>query len=184
MNRPKRVQFLGRPPVKSTKACAMAKRKGELEAETKFYDKQPLTKKLKRLLWKKIEEVDPIEVAALLAGTYLVKQVIEASEEITAIVIAKASYIKNNPKIGGAWALSGIIAGPLGGVISTVLMPEDPIAKETYLKAMDTVTVEGIEWVLSFVIAYLLVKHGGEIIGMLTDGGKNIGNIAKIMLAA
>ena len=175
---------MGRPPVKSTKACAMAKRKGELEAETKFWDKQPLTKKLKRLLWKKLEQIDPMETTVILAGTYLVKQVIEASEEITATVVAKAEYLRKRPAMSGAWALSGIIAGPLGGAISTAFMPEDAEAKAGYLKLMDTGSVEAIEWLLSFVIAYMLVKHGGEIIGMLTDGGKSISAIAKIILAA
>jgi hypothetical protein len=63
-------------------------------------------------------------------------------------------------------------------------MPEDAEAKAGYLKLMDTGSVEAIEWLLSFVIAYMLVKHGGEIIGMLTDGGKSISAIAKIILAA
>jgi len=135
-------------------------------------------------MWRKLEAVDPIEVAAVLAGTYLIKQVIEASEEISAVVVAKAAYLTKHPELAGAWALSGIIAGPLGGAISTAFMPEDSEAKAAYLRAMDSGTAEAIQWVLSFMIAVLLVKHGGEIIGMLTDGGKGIGTIAKMLLAA
>ena len=157
---------MGRPPVKSTKACAMAKRKGELEAETKFWDKQPLTKKLKRLLWKKLEEIDALKLAAMAGTTYFVHGIILNSPEL----MEKASL----------YAASGMIFGAIGITITGIVQATGLFGEDTPKPALN----DKIEyWMLSAIIAYLLIEHGGELAGMMLDGGKGIATLAKTLLA-
>ena len=204
MNRPKRVQFLGRPPVKSTKACAMAKRKGELEAETKFYDKQPLLKKLKRLLWKKIEEVDPLKTAAILAGTITVYNFIATLDQKTKERILR-------------WEISSILAGPIFGTVINVgwnafedindleIVYEDidvatGVSPDGEKYVTKTSTPVGFRkrgsadkpqkvlgwsnWLFAFFVAYIIVEHGGEIFGMMIDGGKGLGSMVTALVGS
>jgi hypothetical protein len=83
----------------------MAKRKGELEAETKFYDKQPLLKKLKRLLWKKLEQIDPVETAAIAAGAVFLHGTIPAM--VADILGLKTEEILNE---GASWSMSFFVS--------------------------------------------------------------------------
>jgi len=171
---------LGRPPVKSTKACAMAKRKGELEAETKFWDKQPLTKKLKRLLWKKLEEVDPVKIAALIGTTYLIHETLLTCDS----VVNRISTVLKSPKAAltaAGWeymlAPFSFAALPFLPLVSTMIGSstlEQDITK--------THTPEIIIWLLSFVIAFMLIEHGGEVMGMIIGGEKTLGTLALALL--
>jgi hypothetical protein len=143
----------------------MAKRKGELEAETKFYDKQPLTKKLQRLLWKKLEQIDPIKLGALLATTYAVHGIVITLDDNT-----KAKILR--------WEVTSIFAGPLAATLA-----ETTIFGQSFTDQKKSITSDINYWILSFVVAYILIEHGGEILGILADGGKSIGTMVTALVA-
>jgi hypothetical protein len=156
---------LGRPPVKSSKAVAAAQTKGRLEAETKFWDKQPLQKKLKRLLWRKLEQIDPIKLGALLATTYAVHGIVTTLDDNT-----KAKILR--------WEITTIIAGPFAATLA-----EATIFSRSFVEQKKSSTGELNYWILSFVVAYILIEHGGEILGILADGGKSIGTMVTALVA-
>lgn len=169
---------MGRPPVKSSKAVAAAQTKGRLEAETKFWDKQPLTKKLKRLLWRKLEEIEPIKIAALLGTTYFVHETLLTLDS----VVNRVSQVLKSPKAAltaAGWeymlAPFSFAALPFLPLFGTMIGSETIDIKKTQ-------TPELILWLLSFIIAYMLIEHGGEVLGMLLGGEKQIGTLALALL--
>jgi len=156
---------LGRPPVKSTKACAMAKRKGELEAETKFWDKQPLTKKLQRLLWRKLEQIDPLKFVGLVTTTIVIHGAIL---EAPALKKKALLYMPLTIGLGLYGATIAWFADELG------------LAADKQAEKLDD---SPAYWILAVCLAYMLVEHGGEIAGMLLDGGKSFGTMAATLTA-
>lgn len=195
---------MGRPPVKSSKAVAAAQTKGRLEAETKFWDKQPLLKKLQRLMWRKLEQIDPLKAAAILAGTITVYNFVNALDQKTKERILR-------------WEIASILTGPIFGTFVTTgwNLAEDVYDLEAVYENVDVaagVTPDGkvyttstpkfigfrkrgstkkpqptTGWsylVFSFFVAYLLVEHGGEIAGMMVEGGKGIGSMVTALVGA
>lgn len=157
---------MGRPARKKNKAEAGARRLGELEAETKFWDKQPLLKKLKRLLWKKIEQIDPIKLAALVATTYAVHGIVTTLDDNT-----KAKILR--------WEIETIIAGPFASTLAELTIFGQTFVDEKKVSNKNELNY----WILSFVVAYMLIEHGGEILGILTEGGKSIGTMVTALVA-
>lgn len=169
---------MGRPAKKKNKAEAGARRLGELEAETKFWDKQPLLKKLKRLLWKKLEELDPIKVAGLIGTTYFIHEILVTTDSVVNRIVQVVKSPRAAATAAG-WehmlAPFSFAALPFLPLVSTI------IASET-IDITKARTPEMIIWALSFIIAYMLVEHGGEVLGMLIGGEKRIGTLALALL--
>jgi hypothetical protein len=159
---------LGRPPVKSSKAVAAAQTKGRLEAETKFWDKQPLLKKLKRLAWKKIEEIDFIEFAAVIALMPIVRKVvIDPANGLTGLITGAWADVSTGSVFRDAWA--AITGGEGEG-------------QPAYGSGLTQNEIGA--WAAAFAVSYILVKHGGEIIGFMVEGGKGLAGLGKALLAA
>ena len=180
---------MGRPPVKSTKACAMAKRKGELEAEIKFWDKQPLLKKLKRLLWKKIEEIDFIELAAIIALMPIVRKVIidpanGIYEKVSGAFDIFTQFYKGELFTtiakSGHWERQDITTATPQGTLTWI--QDDKTLLDFGEKGL-TENELGT-WAAAFAVSYILIKHGGEIIGFMIEGGKGIAGLGKAILTA
>lgn len=136
---------MGRPAVKSAKALAKAETEGRIAGEIRATKKIKIFDALKMAATKALDNIDPIEAAAVASMTIL----IHAKMYDDAQVIER---IKSRP-----W----LVPGSLGAMFKQE-SPEPPqgVSLEDDLKA----------WVLSYAIAFMVVRHGAEIFAAITDG--------------
>jgi hypothetical protein len=145
-----------KPPKKLRKMVkiekeATAKRKGEILGELKAYRKQPLGDILKTLLIKQAEKVDFVEVGAMAGLTLIVHGLILETPaykqrvlDLTPIGFLGAAGIPYTMFVYGWQEVFGTTAPALTDESS-------------------------IYWVYAFVIAFMFVKFGGQIIGGIGD---------------
>ena len=163
-----------RPPVKKTMKLAEAERLGFLKAELKWHKKKPLEESLREHIGKMIDNVDGLDVLAIGSGTLLIHQFILKDPDILRRVsnaFSTLSYAISDPFmvwIQGITSYFGLgwLWGPPPGYIET--------GSATGSVELDQLML----WILSFVIAFMLVKYGGQIFGML---GSSIGGIAGLI---
>lgn len=164
------VPEMPRPPVKKTYKLAKAKRKGELQAEVEqeykgikwIADLIPfLPTKYKKNAALGIEhflshhgEKIP-KLAALLGCTYLIKVTVDWTQGVFARALERAASMPF----------------PLG--IGILKEGELPAARIKIGEDTET-----IEWIFSFVCAYIIIEHGGQLIGLLGD---HIGSLTGIV---
>lgn len=147
-----------RPAVKKTFKLAKAKKLGELSAkidhENKtFSNKKMLWVSLKNHLGKMLDRTDPLEMIAVIGATYIIKNGIDWTQ---GFVEGTGEFILGAVAQIGTW---------LGGT------PEEELVK----KITETPEGEVIEWVVSFIVAFIIIRHAGALI---TAGG-NILGVAK-----
>ena len=149
--------------------------KSELQAQKEWNRKQPLFDKIKRFLGEHIKEIP--EWVAIAGMTILVKQVIEASEPL------QAKAAEGAVKLAGASADITKLAFEFQAIPSLVsslgiTVTETSELQKAILEALDSPQAEMLQWLLAFTIAYILVKHMGQIIGLLGDV---VGGLTKIV---
>jgi len=157
---------LPRPPIKKTRVLAKAQREGELKAEAQHRAKTFSNKKqfhiwLVERLENLVDKIDPLKLVATVAMTVFVKTGIEWTEDIVSTALGKDSLIRT---------IASML--PILGIIEAIT-PEIP--PQITQEALDTPQVEFIEWLISFLVAYMLVEHAGEII----QAGGNLLGVAK-----
>lgn len=147
---------MGRPAKKRKYAEAKATRKGELQAEYDFKKAHSITKKpmdfLEEHIEKQIDKTDWIEFSAVVGMTFLVHQIViknfmEFVNEITTVTELPQRLFKVTPEIGNIFGISK--ADVMSGL---------PIPKGV------------MEWIVSFAMAYIIIKHGGQLVGLLDKG--------------
>lgn len=157
-----------RPPIKKTKKLAKAQKEGELQAENEFIAKTFKNKK-QFLNWAKgkldgfLEKIDPLETMAILTTTVFIKFGIEWAEDLLTVPV-DSDIFRTIYRMG---------LGVIG-----LLIPPSPEAlqqKEKLKAIMDSPPMEMFQWGVSFLVAYIIIKHAGELI---TAGG-NILGVAK-----
>lgn len=178
-----------------------------LQARIEFDRKYPLELKLKDWFWKQLEKVDPIKTAALAATTFLVYNVVIALDDNTKARILRWETTSIVAGLLPATLAEATIFGQTFQSFDQMFYYE---IEETVIhtkegdfttrtprlmmrQAGETGTPEKgkgkpvIGWsylIFSFVLAYMIVEHGGEILGMMMDGGKTIGTLVTAMLPA
>lgn len=100
--------------------------------------------------------------------TYFIKQGIEWSEELTGPLMQEDSVFRVLIKHLPFWR----------SFIDPFMPSLTSDQVDTAKKQMDMPQAEAIQWLISFVIAYLLVENAGEII----NAGANIIGVAKGMI--
>jgi len=141
---------LGRPPVKSTKALAGAK----LAGEAKFYkSKQGREAWTRAQVERMIDKIDPLELLAVGASTFIVYDIIKSTPEML------------------AQAKSFVLTPPFASAIPFIALIYDRIWGDATLTDEQKAQFKAIQdeadfplFVKSFAIAYILVKHSGQII--------------------
>jgi len=141
--------------------------KAELTAKTEYAAKLFKNKKItqKWLIEQLEKHTDKIPKYAAIAGlTVLVKSTIDASEDL----MSRAAV----PML----ALSAI---------SPIMIPFMPAALMGTISAEEFKKIpDWAEWIVSFTIAYILIEHGGSIIGLLGSGSGGLSSIISLLLPA
>lgn len=163
------------------KKMAKARREGELKAEVERESKVFKLKKdtlvwVKQLIERVADKIDPFETIAILGVTGIVRYVIEENE----ILLARAMKMFNAPRMASVTTKGGLrFVTP----IIWSFIPAETIKKED-LEGLDTLTFELFEWLLAFGIAYVIVRHGGTLLGLLGEGFGNLSGIVGLMMGA
>jgi len=149
---------LPRPPVKKTFKLAEAEALGRASGEMRAHKKKPLAESLREHLGKMIDRVDPLEVVAVVGTTYVLHETILASTDVLNKITAKIAI---NPE----WVIG--VLNPLAGVMLS-LMPKPEFPKELEnIKTPDSIFL----WVVCFILAFIVVRHGAELLGKLSGSG-------------
>lgn len=163
-----------RPPIKKTRVLAKAQRLGELMAERQFHKNKSLEESFREHIGKMIDRLDPIEAMAVGSSTLLIHQFI-LKDTATLTKVANAfstlTYAATQPWMVWLQGMTSYLGfGWLFGGPPQMKTDESLTGNPTLDQLM--------LWLLSFVIAVMLVKYGGQIFGML---GKGLGGMAGII---
>lgn len=195
----KRKPLPPRPPKKQKKIKkilkeAEARAQGEILGQYKAHAKKPWQESLKEHLGHWIDNIDPLELAAVGALTVVVHEAVlllddgtkgrilrwEISSMIAGPVfgtLAELTWFGGTPQIpGGHFERTGVTtATPQGTLtwIADVVKPGVPVKQQDVWQY----------WVMSFAVAYLLVKYGGQLIGLLGSEAGAVSKIVGLMLA-
>jgi hypothetical protein len=181
---------MGKLPKKKTQVLAEKHAYGEtlgrLKAETHFKNTQKgWWKSIREHVGKLIDNMDPLDLTAVLAGTIIVKMVIDDMEANPSGLLAtvkrsgfkliglnepsEAQFMKEHPDYAKLWYGAGL------GELAKKL-PVSFYSSEGFFP-------DWADWLIAFFISYLFVKHGGQIIGLLGDSVSGLAGFAKMMLA-
>ena len=168
-----------RPPVKKTYKVEKARIKAQLDAKDEHDAKAFSFKHKKRWLasiythiGKAIDRIDPLQGAAVLGATILIKTTIDASEELRAALLSKKAAYIGVPVAGVE--MRPLIASPLRTFQSIFGTITEKQAAE-----YEGFFPDWMDWIISFVIAYILVTQGKEILGL----AQNLSVIVGMLLA-
>lgn len=138
---------------------------------------------VKQILEKHIDKVP--KLLAILGMTYLVKRAIDTSEELTAkaVKVVTGGEPSEIMKLFSWLPIFGPAVG-VGAAIAGFFVPSwigEPTAKivEEIPSRLD---VEGMEWLLAFTMAYMIVEHGGEIALGFGDIAKSLTGMVGLLL--
>jgi len=161
---------MGRPPVKSTYRVEKAKTRAHIQAEYEMQKKKPINVSVKEHIGKLIDsiKIDPLEVAAVLGMTFIVKEVIDGSEELIIKARAKGSWLQKNVGTAGTW-FAAFTAGPLLLYLTTPSDEDTPEIK-ALKEAFNSPTTEMMEWMAAFALSYIIVHNAGQLLGLLEGG--------------
>lgn len=135
-------------------------------AKQKIYQKtelkKPLALSVREHLGKVIDRIDMIELAAIVGTTYLIKTTIYADTSLVGKIkgLAKLPF---SELYGGSFA-------PFLESIDMILPKEWTTASEPDVK----------EWLICFVIAFMIVRHGSELLNVF----KNVSGIVSGFLGS
>jgi hypothetical protein len=159
---------LPRIPKKSTKILAKARAEGEvlgkLQAEEHFKGTQKgWMKSIRDHIGKIIDRIDPLEVGATVGLTVIIHELIMKTPELYKQAIGATEAFAAL----ATWFPRTVI--PAVGQIFNITM--DATTQEANKQAMEYQKLltqsEMWIWLVSFALAYILVKHGGQIFGLL-----------------
>lgn len=144
---------MGPPPIKSTKKLVKAETETRLKAEAKF---ALSPQGIEYAIIDMINRVDPIELMATISGTFVVYDVIKSTPEF----LAQAKSFLFTPPLAIAWPILTIIIERIWG--NQELTEEQKAEFLKLKKEFDSVLL-----LKSFFIAYIMIKHSGQIISGL-----------------
>jgi len=171
-----------RLPLKQTEKLAyrhaLGETLGKLRAEERFKrTKAGWQKSLREHIGKAIDRLDVLEVAVFIPTTYIIYNALKTAT----IVTAKISLIvKEKATKDIMWWLSPAYA--LYSTYMSYLNPPEEVKKTMEQVQKGVSENELILVCLSIMIAYLLVRHGGQIIGLLGGSIDKVSNFAMMLL--
>lgn len=182
---------MGRPAKKKNYFESKAREKGILDAHTEhtahiFRDK----KKMQNYVFDKInsiiDRIEPLEAAAILGATYLIKTVVlDTSEQI----VTKIKVASEKPVPFGFGYIAGQYIGMipfLGPIFTGMVDLATHVATGTTVEQeirKTDVLPDVISWLLAFILAYVLVKHGGALLGFMQDAAIPMSSLAVSLIA-
>jgi len=147
----------------------------------KFEKKKPISQKMQEFLVSKMKEIDPAEALAIAGTTVIIKCGINWTEE----VVAKAQPFINTYNQISEGMLNVIMLGGYDilkksylGAVGNPTQPTQQEIQDRLRSESSGFQVEVMEWVISFTLAFLIVRHFGEIM----QAGSNILGVAKGLL--
>jgi len=162
---------LPKPPVVKTEKLATAQAYGETIGKAKAESDWKKTQKgfeesLRKHLGHWIDTINPLELTATLGMTFIVKNVIDVTPEIT----------DNLLKYG--WA--GAVGLTFGWIFEEYLKKKKKKPVE-FPKVETLDQFEVFKWIISFSIAYIIVRHGGQIMMALGDIVKTLPQLVTFL---
>lgn len=172
---------MGRPRKKGEYVEEKARAKARLDAEDEHDAKLFSGKGKKRLvasvashLGKLIDRLDAMETGAIFIGTYLVHDILIKSPQI----VAQANDLLVRPSGVEQMLTWGPIYGSLNIVYHHFIgQPVEKGAKEMVEQTPDLII-----WAVSFLIAFLVIKHFGLILEGITSMGKGLVGLGMMLL--
>ena len=155
-----------RREILAAETTAIAVEDARLQIEKKRKKNQKIQEWLKEKFDTWMNRMDPIELAAILGTTFVLKQGIEFSEDLAtnpATHRILQVLLTFQPELGTHSHTHPEDQGTAGYIPPTNEQLED------IAKALDTPQVEIIEWLLCFTAATLIVRNFGAIIGAGQD---------------
>lgn len=152
--------------------------KAELQATKEWEERASnfIHQSKKQLLdWAKSLKVDPLELAAVLAATPLVYGVLRTSEEMLSRANEVADTLKETPFFGAQWVLPFFTSIWNKATGQKMDPGEEPSSDEEGIS-------ETTWWLISFVIAFVLIRHPEVITTMFSGAATGILGLGKLML--
>lgn len=178
------------PPKKQKKLKKLLKEaeaiaKGTELGKYKAHSKKPWQESLKEHLGHWIDGINPLDLAAICATTYLIHGVVITS---TTLMQTITNYVTKTPE--GIGLIFGSAVAPFFGIPGIVVhylqqminISNFSKTEQNQIKAFSQ-TTDFMIWIVSFALAYILIKHGGALIGMLGSEAGSISKIVGLMLA-
>jgi hypothetical protein len=173
---------MGRPAKKKVYVEEKARTKARLQAELEMHRKKPLEESTKEHIGKIIDNTKVLEIAEMVAVagmTFVVHDVILGTEELLQKVgenyntFSKAyTTLTGNPSAGQILAGFSIPTETLLALVGVNL------TKDKTTAAPD-MNLQVFMWLISFSLAYVIVKHAGQLLGLLDKG---MGDILGLLL--
>ena len=166
---------MGRPAKKKKRAEAKATRTGELQAEQEFH-KAHWIDEIKGKLIDYVAD-NAIELVAFGATTYVIHDVLQSSDEVLGRISALVKKYEGKTIVqtispfglGEIW-----VREQLAGMFPDVYGKQEP--------AEPMKTNEWFLWGVSIALAYIVVKHGGQLLGLLGEGFGSLSKIAMMLM--
>ena len=137
-------------PRKKVRTLTKIETKARLDAESSF---RLSAKGIKTTLVKMMDRIDPIEALAVVSGTFVVYDIFKSTPEL----LAQAKSFLFTPPVAIAWPIISLIVDRIWG--NQELTAQQKVDFQKIKEELDPVLM-----VKSFFIAYVLVKHSGQII--------------------
>lgn len=159
---------MGRPAKKRTYVESKAKRRGELQAEYEFKKAHSATKKPLDFLEEEgknlLTKIDPFEAVAVLGTTYLIHGMIRSSDDLL-------KQIGKHPvslALSDVWLSAFQAVGAFKETVPLTQRNAEDIAYQSVLEGLGITDLQ--VWLISFALAYIIIKHAGSLIGLLDKG--------------
>lgn len=147
-------------------AAAIEKAKRDLDRKNLWKD---LPLDLKDALLKMVSNIDPLEVAATIGTTIVIKNLIDTSEAVRGAIKAATGledFDLINSIVNPGWGVSIWIFNLITGKAPTDINQEEIIEKA---KSFEGLFPDWMDWLIAFSFAYMLVKYGDSIFGGVTN---------------
>jgi hypothetical protein len=188
--------------VLEASCIAEAVKLGEAKAEQKLHDKKPITDSARQHIGKMIDRIDPLEAAAIGACTWAVHEVIMATAPLIAGIGTKlVQDVKSLGTLEGWRDIAFTYIDPLGlyksafnavtgtpsnnldlDIAPNPIVRNSPIIQEMYQKDSDArAWWDWRFWVISFLVAFFLVRYGAEILKAGVDLAKSVPNVLSML---
>lgn len=176
MTRPKGSKNL-KTKVKEAKKITKAEIKAKLEEFYKAKDKFTLVN-IKNYLAQTLKNIDPIEAAAIIGATFLVKYAIDTSEEIRGAIKVTTGLNELDlllQIVSPGWGVSKILWSFLSGQIKDKSQEEI----QQYAEEYEGMFPDFIDWLIAFGVAFIVVRHGDTIFKQFTSIGGFVTGLIK-----
>jgi len=123
-----------------------------------------------------LENIDPIETAAIFGTTFVVKYCIDTSEELRGKIEATTGL--------NLWDLLVSITTPNWGIAKTIqawlsgeTRDKTPEEIEEFAQNYEGFFPDWFDWLIAFGIAFIVVRHGDVIFSQFTSLGSFVGGL-------